>query len=213
MEYEWFDINIPSWEKYLVPLQGTLHALEIGSFEGRSAKWLLENVLTDSNSTLTCIDPFDTLKTYELPHYKINYYDTFKDAIKGHETKVIIEKGLSQEVLRDKKFKTIYDFAYIDGSHEADNTLEDMILVWRLLKPGGLMIVDDYSWTFDTNTTHYYKRTLLNPRPAMDAFISIFKPTVLDLDKQAVLQKWKSFTCVLATILQRMLELISQEPS
>ena len=33
--------------------------LEIGSFEGRSAIWLLENILTHSNSHLTCVDTFE----------------------------------------------------------------------------------------------------------------------------------------------------------
>jgi hypothetical protein len=33
-------------------------ALEVGSFEGRSALWMLENLLTHPDSTLTVVDTF-----------------------------------------------------------------------------------------------------------------------------------------------------------
>ena len=37
-----------------------------------------------------------------------------------------------------------YDIIYVDGSHNADDVLEDAVLSWRLLKDGGLLIFDDY---------------------------------------------------------------------
>jgi len=59
-QVDWFTPQLPLWEKYLIPLKGlsNLSFLEIGSFEGRSAVWLLENILTDEASRIVCIDPF-----------------------------------------------------------------------------------------------------------------------------------------------------------
>ena len=48
-----------------------LHILEIGSFEGKSTVWFLENILQNKNSTITCVDPWmnysqdqDSLNSY-----------------------------------------------------------------------------------------------------------------------------------------------------
>jgi tetratricopeptide (TPR) repeat protein len=55
-----FTNNIPVWKKYLNKfVDKEINALEIGSFEGESACWLLDNVLTHQFARLTCIDPFN----------------------------------------------------------------------------------------------------------------------------------------------------------
>ena len=53
----WFSFS--DLEQFL-PLntQEELHILEIGSFEGKSTIWFLENILQNPNSTITCIDPW-----------------------------------------------------------------------------------------------------------------------------------------------------------
>ena len=54
--YDWFSQHVPYWNRLLEPLKGQpdLRFLEIGSFEGRSACWLLRNILTHETSMLTC---------------------------------------------------------------------------------------------------------------------------------------------------------------
>ena len=46
--------NIPLWEEILHPLKGKsdLRYLEIGVNQGRTAIWILENILTDPSATL-----------------------------------------------------------------------------------------------------------------------------------------------------------------
>src|SRR5690349_6873094 len=58
LTYDCFSSRIPQWEIDLARLAGQpdLRFLEIGSFEGHSACWLLEHVLTHDTSTLTCVD-------------------------------------------------------------------------------------------------------------------------------------------------------------
>ena len=49
---------------------------------------------------------------------------------------------LPQLLFRDHKF----DLIYIDGSHESADVLSDSLFSYNLLKPGGVLIFDDYEW-------------------------------------------------------------------
>src|SRR5262245_48354584 len=56
-DFDWFSRNIPSFEKHLAHLRGIpCRALEIGTHEGRSATWMLENILTHPEARIDCID-------------------------------------------------------------------------------------------------------------------------------------------------------------
>ena len=58
---DWFSAHIPFFEKRLERLKGAkdIHFLEVGSYEGRSSCYFLENyILDDEKSTLTCVDTF-----------------------------------------------------------------------------------------------------------------------------------------------------------
>jgi hypothetical protein len=57
---DWFSYYIPVLREVLAPLVGKpVHALEIGVFEGQCTVWLLENVLTHPEATLTWVDTFE----------------------------------------------------------------------------------------------------------------------------------------------------------
>ena len=63
-EYEftvdWVTNNVENWTQHLGELRGKadLRALEIGSYEGRSAIWFLGEILTHPSSRITCVDLF-----------------------------------------------------------------------------------------------------------------------------------------------------------
>jgi hypothetical protein len=143
---DWFSRVRPIWEVALARYRGrpNVSYLEIGLFEGRSALWMLDNILTDPTATLTGIDPFSD------PHYVSGkavrtYKDIFYSnlAISGLAQKARIIEGFSQIELRKLPLGS-FDIIYIDGSHSSSDVLEDGILCWRLLKDDGLMIFDDY---------------------------------------------------------------------
>jgi predicted O-methyltransferase YrrM len=56
-----FTDKISAWTNLLSEFKGKpgINYLEIGTFEGRSALWVLENILTHPTSTLTIIDAFE----------------------------------------------------------------------------------------------------------------------------------------------------------
>lgn len=137
-----FSSNIPVWRKVLAPYAGrpNVHYLEVGVLEGRSAIWMLENILTHPSSTLTGVDlfPGDLQERY-LANLQLS----------GYAGKAITIKGLSQLELRRLQPDS-YDIIYVDGGHTADMVLADAALCWQVLKTGGLLIFDDYRWERET---------------------------------------------------------------
>ena len=200
---DWFSNNVPIWTELLSRFRDkpSLKFLEIGSFEGKSACWLLQNILTDSSSQLTCVDIFDTTGDLAEEHRDIlQHFPGLKDHLPEHlnieenfdhnirclqaERKVRKLKGESNIVLRSLPLAT-YDCIYIDGSHRAPNVLKDIVLCWDLLKDDGIMILDDYLWNC------FPHQPLKNPKPAIDACLTVFEGqyTILHHSYQIILQK------------------------
>jgi predicted O-methyltransferase YrrM len=183
---DWFSYNIPVWTQYLRELKDKpdLRFLEIGSFQGRSTVWLLENILTNDTSAITCIDTFEGSVEHIINFQNDikNLFDIFSHNISKFKNKVNIIKDKSQVAL--KQINEQYDFIYIDGDHKASSVIEDAILSFSLLKKGGIMIFDDYQW-------FGMKKFIDNPKPAIDAFLEIYadKLTVLYKDYQVIIEK------------------------
>ncbi len=158
---DWFTMRIPKWREMLKPFQGqpNIHYLEIGVFEGRSAIWMLENILTHPTSKITCLDVFSQKNLYEKFMSNLS--------LSGLLDKTTIIKGRSQITLRTLPLDS-YDIVYIDGSHTAPDVLADAVLSWSLLKKGGVMIFDDYLWEWDRPPQE-------RPKIAIEAFLRIHK--------------------------------------
>ena len=183
---DWFSNNIPIWNEFLKDYKNkqNLNFLEIGSFQGRSTVWLLENILTDPSSKITCIDTFEGSAEH-IDNFKDdikNLFDIFKHNIFKFKNKVNIIKDKSQQAL--KQINEQYDFIYIDGDHKASSVLEDAIFSFPLIKPGGIIIFDDYLW-------FGMKLLIDNPKPAIDAFLEIYgdKINILYKGYQVIIQK------------------------
>ena len=167
-------------EQFLPKYTEEKKMLEIGSFEGKSTIWFLENILKNEKSTITCVDPwtsysqnedsFNTYNTIETEWDFTNHRKTFMHNIyqSGVPEKVIIHKGYSHKILP----KLIndgekYDLIFIDGNHTSPFVLSDCVMSWYLLSDNGIMIFDDYLWG-DIEST-------ISPKIAIDSFISCFK--------------------------------------
>ena len=187
---DYFTYNIPIWEKVMAPYKGkpNVHYLEIGVFEGRSSLWVLENILTHPTARLTGIDPF-------TGPYKERCLANVQRS--GAAEKVNLITGYSQLALRQLPFQS-FDIIYIDGSHAKDNTLEDAVLSWRLVKEDGLIIFDDYRWAgvlgCATGEDGFADDEKDFPKPAIDAFAQCFdnKFTVIHNSYQLILKRKKS---------------------
>ncbi len=162
---DWFSPNIPSWNKLLESYKKMpVKVLEIGCFEGRATLWLLTNLPA---SHIHANDVFfETTEYKQYGDYNHDYYKTFVENIEPYKDRVTVLRGHSfyvlQELIKDSKS---FHIIYIDGSHQAVNVLQDMVLCWELLKDGGIMICDDYQWA----------RREDKPQIAIDAFMEVYK--------------------------------------
>lgn len=141
-ERDWHERHASYWTEALERFQGQpdIQYLEVGLFEGASFFWVLEKILTDPTSHATGIDPF--IREYsQIKNYSDTFYENLELSGVGDRTTII--EGFSQVELRKLPLAS-YDIIYIDGSHNARDVLEDAVLSWRLLKPGGMLIFDDY---------------------------------------------------------------------
>lgn len=171
---DWFADNEAPVAAALQPLVGQpVHGLEIGSFEGRSACWFFDNVLTHPDSTLTCIDPFigstDLSASYDFAVIKSHFLHN----VAPFGNRCVWYGFKSTDALRtmnDKRF----DFVYVDGSHEMWDALADIVGAFRVTKQGGYIICDDYHWH-----PEYSSR----PAVAIDAALQCFAPLITVLHK------------------------------
>ena len=141
----WFPLHVSVWEAVLARYtdKPNVQYLEIGLFEGGSAMWVLDNILTHPTSHMTGIDPFEDTESHEaqFPTYPERFRANLD--LSGATSRTTVIQGFSQTAMRDLPLEH-YDIIYIDGSHEYEDALEDAVRARRLLKPGGVLIIDDY---------------------------------------------------------------------
>lgn len=137
---DWFGHNIPDWERWLAPYAGRpgLRALEIGSFEGRSTRWLCEHVLTGEGAGIDCVDLFAPDPVYG------DYHARFRANTAAWRERIAEHAGTSYEML--KRLHGPYHIVYVDGWHSAFGALADGVMCWPMLAVGGLIVFDDYLW-------------------------------------------------------------------
>jgi hypothetical protein len=189
-EHDFFTLNAAYWKIFFSDL-GWIHSeiqlkiLEVGSYEGRSACWLLENLARNSKTEIFCVDLFNEGggKQY-IKTYPKRFVENCNNTGRGNQIKIM--KGLSCSVLPSliNEHKGTFDLIYIDGSHRPIDVLTDACNSFYLLKVGGFLIFDDYGRDSGDEV----------PCFAIDSFlicVNQFKPRVKILKKcyQCFLQK------------------------
>ena len=180
----WFDSNRAEWGALLARFKPTT-ILEIGSYEGASACYLIDTLACDTSIELHCIDTWAGSPEFEEGSPSMSLVETrFQKntalAIKSaaHPVNLVVHKGESGVVLPQLIAATMqerFDFIYIDGSHRASDVLFDAVVAFKLLKPGGLMVFDDYLWYDPSIET---VNPLRNPKIAIDAFTNIYGDSI-----------------------------------
>lgn len=166
---DWFSFNVDTWKLLFPRIQSAApRVLEIGSWEGRSAVFLLTELCAQGGG-IVCIDHFDLLTSAagRERYAKITHNLT----LTGKPFRILDEFSfpalmtlLGEEMSRPDPG---YDWIYVDGSHEADDTFLDGELVWRLAKKGAIVIFDDYHWDKEPADSIHH------PRRGIDAFLML----------------------------------------
>jgi predicted O-methyltransferase YrrM len=151
---DWVSLHLNTWERLAAEVRlEQPHVLEIGSWEGRSAvAWL--NLLP--RCQITCID-----RWYREPEREARF-DRNTASFGTRVRKIAAQSSIALAALIAEGRS--FDLIYVDGEHSREGTLRDSVLAWPLLKPGGIVLWDDYLWEMDLP---------LNDRPqqAIDWFI------------------------------------------
>ena len=171
-----FTGRIPTWTKLLDEFKGkpNLNYFEIGAFEGRSALWVVENILTHPTSKLTIIDAFVE-----------NNHKTFTSNVNlsGEANKFTILSGFSTQKIREVPFNSI-DLAYIDGSGKGIVMLGDLVNTWNLLKVNGVIICSRFSITERLRRVLNLQPGDPGPHEAIDTFLKLYNPYITVLASQ-----------------------------
>lgn len=176
---DWFSHHIPCWQRVIQPLlpETIVKCLEIGSWEGRSACWILDNILKNHrDSHLDCVDLWPGLSEQE------KLFDHNLSA----ELKVTKYKGFAINFLAPLvDLPPSYDFIYVDGDHRGEMVFADVMLSWACLRAGGVMAIDDYTYEGADIAG------LPKPRGTIDAFLAIHGSELRLLEKglQVIVQK------------------------
>jgi predicted O-methyltransferase YrrM len=179
---DWTTSNLGNWHRHLEPLRAKATALlEIGSFEGHSTVFFLNYFPA---AGVTCIDPFQPSDSVlEVDGTSEQRFDRNVAPFGARLRKI---KGRSiPELDALSQANEQFDVIYVDGDHSRAAALVDSILAWPMLKPGGVMIWDDYKW-MQTELS-----IVDRPEQAIDTFLSLYRDelTILHQDYQAMAQK------------------------
>lgn len=168
----WFSTStaIGLFGQFLTQYRDTpIKVLQIGAYTGDASRWLIDNVLTHKDSSLTDVDTWEG--SNEQAHHGLtwssveDYYDS-RLSLEIATGKLRKIKSTSAEYFRD--YDDMYDFIYVDGDHTAVGVLADGIDAYDCLKVGGLLAFDDYMWNPEGLPRH------LTPAPAIEAIAAVY---------------------------------------
>ncbi|MDX1374723.1 MAG: class I SAM-dependent methyltransferase [Burkholderiales bacterium] len=180
---EWFELTArKSWDR-LIPQIRPTKVLEVGSYEGASACYLINSIAQHSALEIHCIDSWeggaehqpDGAAASDMKAVEGRFTYNVQLAIDAvpNPVELVVHKESSDMALARLLAagkRNYFDFVYIDGSHQAPDVLADAVLAFRLLRVGGLLAFDDYLWA---EKLPYGKDPLRCPKPAIDAFVNL----------------------------------------
>lgn len=166
---DWFGRVQPVFERYLDEYRGqdNLLFLQIGAYTGDASEWLCREILTSRSSILVDVDTWQGSDEEAHKRIDFNEVEAYYDERMKPYPRAIKCKARSSEYLIAAE-KENFDFIYVDGDHTAAAVIEDAILGWRALKPGGIIAFDDYRWSHPKKDERY------KPLPAIDFFINYY---------------------------------------
>ncbi|WP_413204910.1 class I SAM-dependent methyltransferase [Rhodospirillum sp. A1_3_36] len=178
--------DIPKiWQNLFSKLKPTTF-LEIGSFEGRSACFVIDEQAKISPISLVCVDTWGGSQEHDaisMGEVEARFDKNIATAIENAPQTVTFRKIKSPSVdatarLLTEGKKEFFDFIYVDGSHNAKDVLADLVMSFPLLRIGGIIVADDYFWDHGQQR---YGDSLRNPKPGIDAFYNTYANQLLGL--------------------------------
>jgi hypothetical protein len=119
--------------------------VEVGCWAGACCEFMARNVLTHPDSVGFGIDPYppdrkryDVPKVREMAHERMEFFPNWSwvemPSLTGIPTVCKVIEGAGRKI----------DILYLDGLHEANAVVIDFAQAWSHLRPGSVVIFDDY---------------------------------------------------------------------
>ena len=168
----------------LIPQINPGRILEIGSYEGASACYLIEKLASLKEIEIHCVDTWEGgVEHKEGGGAEVNMSDVERrfhhniglalskvdNPVRLTLHKECSDVALSKMISEGKQ--GYFDFIYVDGSHQSPDVLCDALLGFRLLRNGGVIAFDDYLWQEQLISGVDPVRC---PKMAIDAFTNIY---------------------------------------
>ena len=171
----WFAATAQAnFETYLAEFKDkpNLKFLQLGVFTGDATVWLCNNILTDKSSKLIDVDTWEG--SDEESHAEMDFsdvYQVYQEKVKDLPVVSVVSDTHKYLIRQLDNFIGAFDFIYIDADHTTVGVLLDAELSWSLLKSGGVMAFDDYTWGRDLPPSK-------TPRPGILLFVERHKEEI-----------------------------------
>lgn len=180
----WFDRHASEWMG-IFESEGLIYKpmtiLEIGSWEGRSTCFFLQYL---RSAHITAVDTWQGGDEHASYTQVGEIERLFGRNVARFGDRVTKAKSTSLEYFSKRDAGTLFDLIYVDGSHRADDVMIDAIQSFAALKPGGILIFDDYTFLF-------YERMKDNSVFPLNCFLKMKQRefTILSVTSQLFLKK------------------------
>lgn len=180
-------VHGPNWMKWCGQWRGQhVYGLEIGTYQGASAEFFLDNIFTHERAKYYCVDTF--LGSAE--HARLGIDCTKNEGLTRHRLspfgdRAVIVRGRSDERLPELKAQGLrLHVAYVDGAHDSANVLRDAAMVFDMMVVSGVIVFDDYYW-------REMPEPLDNPKDGIDSFLAAYAKhlRVLHIGPQVAIEK------------------------
>ena len=128
---------------------------EIGVLQGEFSKHLLQNWNCKTLCLVDCWE--DHPNDYdELFHDHHTNYNVMLNNLKPFKERYQICRGYSDKIVHMFQDE-MFDFIYVDANHSYEGCKKDLEIYWNKLKPGGILMGDDYH-LLDIETLNFGNR-------------------------------------------------------
>lgn len=139
-----------------VSREGARRTVEVGLGYGISALHVCEGLLANADLTATrhiAIDPYQA--TY-FSNCGLQFLDEagVAELVEHHaeESQILLPRFLGEH--------ESFDLAFVDGNHRFERVFVDLFYLWRLVRAGGIVFLDDYQLPAVSRTVSFFVSNL-----------------------------------------------------